>query len=467
MAFNSTNQYSASHKTWDHVGNIVPPVEHCSGERPHLGDTAHPAAWLPVQFYDKYFENWLTILPGKVLALDPDNAFMPAQYGLTGASVAYTASDVAAGVIDIATGAAVTAAKTVVLSQLTGVRGTGWTAALAGTVGATYTSGFMGRYGVSFEDATYKFPIGICSYPMLQWAGGDGSNPAQLRQHNYNMQHRASMLCDYVLRLPLIPVQVASETVSGTVTGAPPVAGTDGTYSRDQVQLCASGRYNASTGTVAVLDTYPVIALFLDNANVATNTIRTTITLASTSTADDVSTLLVNEKSALSAVKASGDYFVDYPYGAIFIYSADGATVPTALSGAAGTVSITYYCNGTPATLSAFASVVGSPVGGDFLVVTTNSNLAVDNTASFRTVVGQVVGFETSPQGGLEYVRTAWNPAIGTNAAGGMANGSASSLTTNPGQLDQMPGSATGGHPDLVHFAGAADTIVLINLVSR
>ena len=50
------------------------------GIRPH--GEYRPAAWLPVQFYDKAFEDWFVIMPGKILAMDNDGRIVPGQYGL-------------------------------------------------------------------------------------------------------------------------------------------------------------------------------------------------------------------------------------------------------------------------------------------------------------------------------------------------------------------------------------------------
>src|SRR5574343_1233484 len=164
MAFDSVGRYVANHKVWDHFGNIIPEVEHSEGIRPAF--PFKPAAWLPVQFWDKHFENWNVVMPGKLVSLDPMGRVMPAEYGATSASVTYSANDVTAGTIDITTGEAVTSAKTVTLSDVDG---------------STY--GFMGRQGISFNDTVKKFPIGVAPYAYLQWAGDassydDGWNPA-------------------------------------------------------------------------------------------------------------------------------------------------------------------------------------------------------------------------------------------------------------------------------------------------
>jgi hypothetical protein len=99
MSFDSLNRYNPNHKVWDHVGNLIPDVEHSEGERPAI--ELQVASWLPVQFFDKHYENWMVVLPGKAIALDPDGRAMPAEYGLTSASVVYTQNDVDAGTIDV------------------------------------------------------------------------------------------------------------------------------------------------------------------------------------------------------------------------------------------------------------------------------------------------------------------------------------------------------------------------------
>lgn len=468
MAFDALNRYTANHKAWDHVGNMIPDIEHSEGIR--IAAEFKVAPWLPVQFRDKYYEMWDVIMPGKAVALDPDGCVMPAEYGLTGASVVYTQNDVVAGTIDIATGLPCefsAATKTVVLADIDGTRDATWTRANAGT--STIESGFMGRFGVDFVDGTIKYPIGIAPYAYVQWCGGDGFNPAEYYVHNVNMQHQVAVLQDAAIKLPWIPAQAAAETVDKTVTDSTPVLGTANVHTRARTQEHA--RYAATTGTVPVADTDTVIAIVLDNMPVAKNTARTQILLDSTTDADHAAYLdavLVNEVSSVAAVTAAGDYFIDYPVGVIFVYSANGATV--AWASAAGTVSITYYHMQTNASVvSKFGCVVGALVAGDFLKVGANSNFVPADPASdtWGKIMGQVVAFETYPRDGLERVRTAYATALSTDATGSMANGVAATSVLNLGQMDQMAGSATGGVNDFIHYAGAADTMVIINLVSR
>ena len=471
MSFNDLGRYTASHKAWDHVGNIFPDIEHSEGERPSV--EFKPASWLPVQFRDKYYEDWYVVMPGKAVALDPDGRVMPAQYGIGAGTetVVYTTDDVVAGTIDIATGLAVTAAKTVALTRLTGTRGAGWTAALAGTDNASYTSGFMGRYGVAFNASTRKPAIGIAPYAYKQWCGGDGFNPANYTKHNYNMQHQVAVLCDYVIHLPYVPAVATSEAVEKNNAVGDLTLGTPETHTRAQVVANATGRYNATTGTVPVLSTYPVMAFALDHYPVAKNTSKTTISLVSDNSADDVSGILVNERTALSAVTASGDYFIDYDAGVIFFYSADGATLPTAISGAAGSLTITYYQyeeSSAAGTLSKFASVCGTNLQpGDLVIPAANSNLEEwAGTELQDQVLGQVLAIVDDYNEALAMVRTAYSPALATDSSGSMANATAGSSSVNLGQLDQMPGSATGGYTDLTHYAGAVK-YAIINLIGR
>jgi hypothetical protein len=466
MSFNDQNQYSPNHKVWDHVGNMMPNVFHSEGGRP--AHEFRPASWLPVCFFDKYYEQWETVMPGKLVALDPDGNVMTAQYGLTGQSVVYTQNDVDAGVVDVATGAPVTVPKTVSLAELTGVRDGTWTPANAGTAGVT--SGYLGRFGSSFDDASPKYPVGVAAYAYHQWAGGDGSNPAQLRQHNYIMQHQVAVVCDYVMRLPYVPAQEANETVEQAVSGGNLVFGTRDTHTRAQAQGNTTGRYNAGTGSNPVLNTYPVVALALDEQDLAKQTSRTVYNMNSTNAADDLSGILVSEVNALSAVTSPGDYYVDYPVGVVFLYSADGVTVPAAISGAAGTVRITYYRNSAVAgTLGKFTQVLGASVKpGDFLKCGTGSNfVALTGGEDPREYVGQVLGFEMHPRDSLDRVRTAYNPPLSTDSSGSMANGTLGSASNNLGQLDQMPGSATGGYPDALSYSGGANLMLVVNLVNR
>lgn len=399
MGFDSLGRYAPGHKSWDHVGNMIPVVEHSEGVRPH--GEFKPAAWLPVQFFDKYYEEHFVVLPGKVLAFDNDGRVVPA--GLASAtSIVYTAADVAAGVIDVTTGAALAAAKTVDISS---------------------AITFLGRTGV---DLAVSKPVGVAPYAMWQWAGDsssldDGSNPAGYRNHNHNLQHQVAILCDYVLELPLVPFK----------------------------QTAANLDENTHSGNVAVLDA-------LANIPLATITSRTEPVIGGDGSAASLAlvALFVTRVDTAAEVDAAGEWHLDLTTGIISVFTASQLVI------AAGKLTLTYYHYDTVVTAaSAFASASGPLVAGDFVVADANSNFVKAGNVDFRDIVGQVLEVESAAKGALDKVRTAYNPALGTDASG--------SLPAYAGQMDQMPGSATGGVSDKVHYAGAADLVVRINLVSR
>jgi hypothetical protein len=417
MAFDSLGYYTTPHKPWDHVGNMIPVVEHSEGTRPH--GEFKPAAWLPVQYFDKHFEEYFVIMPGKILATDNDGRIVPAQYGLSGATVTYTTQDVEAGVINVTTG------NVVATSELT-----------SGTV--TYnvsdidgSPGFLGASGVAMAISS---PIGVAPYAYWQWAGDgsafdDGFNPAGFRRHNHNLQHQVAILCDYVLELPLVPATTASANL---------------TYAS----------YSSNLVTFAAVANLPV----------AMNTVRTPISFAD-GTESNASTTFVVQVDAATDVTQLGDWHIDLTTGVVTCWAA-------ADPGAGNLYAITYYHYASaPSSVSKFASAVGDLKAGDFVKCDANSNYTVatpkvygvaagDNFDTFSHIMGQVIEVENVyDKDALGRVRTAYNPAIGTDASG--------SLPGYAGQMDQMPGSATGVVSDKVHYAGAANLVVRINLISR
>lgn len=405
MAYDSLGRYSATHKPWDHVGNALPDIEHSEGIRP--AGEFKPAAWLPVQFYDKYYEVYYTVMPGKIVAADNDGRLVPGQYGLAGATVTYTATDVTAGVIDIRTGVTLLAAA-------------------VGSFNLGTVSGFMGRTSVV---AAVGKPLGVAPYGYFQWAGDassvdDGSTPAGFRDHNHNLQHRVAILCDYVIELPVVPVVATAETVG------------DG----------GAGYQSVSSGvqTLSALSALPV----------AKNTVRTPITFAN-STATDAATIFVNEVDTTAELLAAGDWHIEETTGVISFYTATDLSTHNTTAYA-----VTYYNYASaPATVSDFACAVGNLAAGDFLICDTNSNFVEATTEDFKDVMGQVLEVEdVKDKSALGKVRTAYD-SLSTSATG--------SLPAYAGQMDQMPGSANGGVPDKVHYAGAANLVARINLVSR
>jgi len=402
MAFDSLGRYVPNHKGWDHVGNLLPVVEYSEGERPH--GEFKPAAWLPTQFFDKYYEVYYCVLPGKILAADNDGRIVPAQYGLPGATITYAATDVTAGVIDVRTGSTLLTAN-------------------IGTFTVSGVTDFMGNG----EQMLVSPPLGVAPYGYFQWAGDgssndDGFNPVGFREHNHNLQHRVALLCDYVLELPHVPAVVTAEAL-------------------------AQGSYDADTDIV----TFTAVS----DLPVAANTVRTEITLAN-NTKTDAATRFVRQQTDLADVTSAGDWHINLTTGVVSAF----ASVDPA--GGATAYSITYYTYFLEASsgVSAFACVVGNVKVGDFLQCDANSNFRkADSVDGFSDVMGQVLEIENVlDKDALSKVRTAY-PSLSSSATG--------TMPAYAGQLDQMPGSATGGVTDKVHYAGAADKVVRVNLISR
>jgi hypothetical protein len=420
MAFDSLGRYTPNWKSWDHIGNVIPQVEHSEGFRPQ--GEFRPAAWLPTVFFDKFYEDYFVMMPGKIIACDNDGRLVPAQYGLSGASITYTTTDVAAGVIDVRTGVALLTAN-------------------VGTFNVSAVSSFMGRGQGALSVGS---PIAVAPYAFWQWAGDgsaldDGNNPAALRRTNYELQHRVAILCDYVIELPLVPAQVAAEVMASGV-------------------LTKSGLV-----TFAALSNLPV----------ADNTVRTPITFTGTG----ASTTFVNQVTAsgvngsTGSIAFAGDWAINGTTGVITAYGTAAV--------ASGTFSVTYYTYAstvTPGAFSAFTCAYGNLKAGDFVKCDSNSNWtkatisglgSVSPGDGFDVIMGQVIEVENIfNKDALGLVRTAW-ANLTTSAAGSVYAGALQSNPNAAGYMDQMPGSANGGVTDKVAYAGAADLVVRINLISR
>jgi hypothetical protein len=263
-------------------------------------------------------------------------------------------------------------------------------------------------------------PAGVAPYAIYQWAGDgseldDGFNPAGYRKHNHNLQHQMAILCDYVLELPLVPASTASENM------------TEDSFADNKVTFDA-----------------------LANLPVAANTVRTEITFGD-GTETDSATRFVRQLAA-------GDWHIDLTTGVITAWA----------SGALGagnlyTVDYSNYAAApTGSNVSKFACALGDLKAGDFVEANADSNFvkADPSSVNFADILGQVLEVENVlDKDALSRVRTAYDPPLDTDAAGG--------LPGYAGQLDQMPGSASGGVPDKVHYAGAANLVVRINLISR
>jgi hypothetical protein len=441
------NLYSANHKVWDHVGNITPNVEYSEAHRPH-GEYI-VADWLPVGRYDKHYENYFVVSSGKIIAFDKTGRVVPAglktAFAVTSGDVlTYAAADVTELTTDLTTGVAVAAAA-------------GYTRTEIGT--ALLGLGLIDA-GEAAEDFI-SFPVGVAPYNFIQWAGGDGFNPAQYKQNNFNMQHRVAILCKYVVEMPLVPAEHAgSDLASATAISDSAIA--------DWTDAEANGAWFSATSLsltlryasdVSIGD--DVVALNLPVMDLAQNVVLTPIVLP---------TGFTREVPSLAEIVQAGDYFIDYAVGVILIFETDG----NAAAVASGTATYFHY-EALPATVSTYACALGDLRPGDFVRADGNSNfvkaqiiidtdvevvtsedpetsLSSDELAGLLNlcakrqdeIIGQVLDSDIHPKDYMERVRTAW-PDLGT--------------------LDQMPGSASAGLPAQLTYAGGSNTMIRILLL--
>jgi len=418
------SDYAPAPRRWDHVGNLVPNFEHSEGQRPHLHGA--PAGWLPVQYYDKWYETYITIMAGKLVALDRIEEIVPAGLkvewaaAIGGATIlTYTATDVSELVTDLTTGSTLTAAVSYTKNQVTAAL------RLRGLIGAAEAC-----------DAFISRPIGVASHCMYAWAFYGNNEVDALSRRNYGidakfanfyMQHKVAVLCDYALRIPHVPAVQTPETLDAALTVATLTFGAGNLYSA--ANTVAATRYSSITNTnfiAAALATYPV----------AKNTAYTPLT------ADNAS-LLLRRRSSPDALAQAGDYYIDYEAGVMFFYVAGGASVPATVSG----TNITFYSYATaPATVSLYVCAVGDIKPGDFLEADADSNFILATNTTFRDIMGQALTSVRHPRDFLDRVKSAWD---------------------NFGVLDQLPGTASSGYPDNLTYAGASDKEIVINLVSR
>ncbi len=440
------NLYNATHKSWDHVGNVTPNVEYSEAIRPH-GEFM-VADYLPVGRYDKFYEHYFVVSAGKAVAFDRFGRVVPAGLKVafavaSGTVLAYSATDATEKVMNLALGVTVTGALNYTRTQLTA---------------ALLARGFIDA-SENAEDFI-SYPIGVAPYNYIQWCGGDGSNPALYRQHNYNMQPRVSILCRYVIELPVVPASGGSIDL-GSSTAISGSAIADWTSSANGAWFNATG-LNATTRYAADVGASPknpnVVGINLPAMYLAKSTTITPMTLP---------TGFTREVDSIAGLTTAGDYFFDYDVGMVLFYKLSGAAAAIAT----GTYGF-YYYDSVPASVSTYACALGSLKPGDFVKADANSNFVKVNTlvstdftglttADPETsltyaemalvlnvlakrqdeVIGQVLDGELYPKDYLERVRT---------------------MYPDMGVTDRMPGSASGGMPDAITYAGGSNRKIRI-----
>lgn len=422
----ASNRYNPTHRQWDHVGNLVPNWEHSEGQRPAMYGI--PAPWLPTLFEDKYYEMFVTLMPGKGVAMTGDGFLVPAGLRVDWAAAAggdtiltYTADDVSEKVVDLSTGVVVTAATSYTKTALT-------TALKArGLIDAADTA-----------DLYISRPVGLAAQAYYNWGANVEQrelarelktfNPADFKFHNFRMQHQVAVLCDYVVRLPWLASDATNEVLDSTLTGGTPAFGDDVLVSATDVK--ALTRYSDLTGS-------NFIAWIGPDAPVAKSTTRTPIS------ADDAS-VFGRKRSSPDSLTAAGDYYIDHQAGVWFFYVLAGASVPSYVDGA--TITYNEYTT-APTTISDFVSATGDLKPGSFVEIDADSNFTLSTSSDPRILMGQVLGFVTHPKDKLDRVKTRYRTL---------------------GNVNKMPGTATEGMPDDLNLTTTgADTEVIINLITR
>jgi hypothetical protein len=458
--------YVPNHKVWDRMGRITPNVEYSHSERPHFESFAAP--WLPTQRYDQEYEYYIVVSAGKVVAEDRRGHIVPA--GLrkawnkaAGTTVlSYTATDAAQNVIDLTTGVAVTGAVSYTQTQLTDAL------RLRGLIKET-------EYAMDFISK----PIGVSSYNYWKAAGPDHFNPGKLYQHNFRPQALVAVTCDYCITVPVVPNIASTETMANDNTaGAANLLSNqlDGTTTRAKGWF-SSTQINAVTkyaSDVAAGD--DLVCYMFDAYPLAYVTDDTPMTASVAG--------LVSKKSSLSAVSAAGDYYIDHDLGLLFVYESGGNAIPSPWA-VSSTITYYHYESAVSAAGNTYMCATGDLNFGDFLTYNEDSNLikanldigtaegytsagavysadpdydtATDAAISLQLeqaisnhvegIVGQIIGENIYPRGYLERVKTAYSGYTAANM--------------------RTPGSATGGRSDQLTYTGAAEKMIIVNLIMR
>jgi hypothetical protein len=381
-----------------------------------------PAAWLPVVWQNERSKDYFVMSAGKVVSLDGAGRVVPSgllRRALNAGAVAdvileYTANDVAARVIDIRTGAFVTAADTVSLQEFTtAIVASGW---VSTTVGAGLDPLPKAQ---SIVNAFISAPVGILAYDVYVWAGDD---PANLHFTNYQKQHLIQFFTDIQMKAAHVCDSAATTILVGNAT------------LKTSAQLSAMPRY---AGLIASGDN--VVGYDLGLGKVASHTSRTPAAVTGFASP--------RYRSDVSLLGKLGDWTLDADAGIVLLWEEGGNAAPAGLAG----FSVHDYSAGA-SSQERMVMFVGDGRPGDFVSFDEMSNFVVaspdDHTA--HLVVGRLLSMFKEPRGQLERVRTGWD-------------GEEFDATS------KMPGSATGGFSDLITFPSSfgetvADEIAVINV---
>lgn len=199
-------------KRHDERGHITPNFEFSEGQRP-AGEFM-PAPYLSAVRFNKYFEEFFVISGGKVVALDSLGQVVPA--GLRKQAALYQADYDANG-----------AASADALPELTKYTNVDVGRGILNSAGAPVTDGepvVKSFFDLSTATAAAVIvisnPVGVSMYNYWAHPGGNGENPVDFNQYNFNLQNKVVFLCDYQIELPIVTDKAAYDAAPFAGMGA-------------------------------------------------------------------------------------------------------------------------------------------------------------------------------------------------------------------------------------------------------
>ena len=451
----------ADFKIWTTDGHLVPDPMHSESQRPHM-ENALPAAWLPTAdgLYDASIEEYITVLPGKAVAKTRQNDLVPAgllkkyQAAAGGDTVLeYSTVDRDHKVTNLVTGTYVTAAVSYTKDQV-----------------ETALRNLNVLQSTEDLEKFISAPMGVVPYSYLNRMGSDPFNPNTHRLTNFNLQHKVAILTDYVIKVPVVPVQAAG------------------------VPLASLGSFSANTESLGT-NVYVLTGTNTDYLPWATS-VKERLPWTFDADPQNVFSSQVHSKRA---VNGTGKWHVDDANQKLYFYHTGALAVATAAVGTSEAYLYHYNAANDSHVDRNIVCAVGDIKPGDYVTVTPKSNYipvtqltptfslgenlaltvggdldatvtstsATSLTANFNKIVngleqlqtvaredamliGQVLDVVTGPKGGLDRVKTFGEGRDWTN-----------------NYKDRLPGSATAGQSDLITWSKAANKYAIINIIKK
>jgi hypothetical protein len=414
------------------------------------------------------YEYYITVSAGKVVAEDRNGHIVPAglrkAWNKAGGTtvLSYTATDAAENVIDLTTGVVVAGVVSYNQTQLTEALRT------RGLIKET-------EYAMDFISK----PIGVASYNYWKAAGEDHYDPAKLYQHNFRPQALVAVTCDYCITVPVVPNVATTEAMANDNTaGAANLLSDqlDGTTPRAKGWF-SSAQINAVTKYASQVASGDDLVCYLFDAYPLAHVTDDTPMTASVAG-------LVAKKTSLSAVSAAGDYYIDHDLGLLFVYESGGNAIPSPWT-TSSTITYYNYESVVSGAGNSYMCATGDLNFGDFLTYDEDSNLIKANldigTAEGYNASGTIyTGDPAYDSGSNDVISLQLEQAISNHCAGIV--GQIIGETNYPRDyLDRVktayhgysaanmrtPGSATGGRSDQLTYTGAAEKMIIVNLIMR